>query len=52
MAHLKDPLLMNTHKVQRFCQEVVSQCFEKTFHQGHGEAIDPGPGGGIQGLPG
>lgn len=51
MTHLKNPLLMDTNKVQCFCQKVVSQRLEETLHQRHGEAIDARPGGSVLRLP-
>lgn len=51
MTYLKNPFLMDTNKVQCFCQKVVSECLEKTLHQRHGEAIDPRPRGSILRLP-
>lgn len=50
VTYLKNSLLMDTDKVQCFCQKVVSKCFKKAFHQWHGETIDPRPRGGIQRL--
>lgn len=50
VTYLQNPLLMDTNKIQSFCQEVVSKCFKKALHQWHWETIDPRPRWGIQRL--
>lgn len=43
---------MNTHKVQGLVDEVVAQRLEQTLHQGHAEAVNSRPAGGVLGLSG
>lgn len=43
---------MNPHEVQGLVDEVVAQRLEQTLHQGHAEAVNSWPAGGVLGLSG
>lgn len=43
---------MNAHKVEGLVNEVVAQRLEQTLHQGHAQAVNSWPAGGVLGLSG
>lgn len=43
---------MNAHKVEGLVDEVVAQRLEQALHQGHAQAVNSWPAGGVLGLPG